>query len=1539
MRIGNGANPWSRAVGRLLSHAPAACTLPGIARRLAPEFEPQSTFRSASPPASRIARLSLGLLAVLGASLAAAPQAHADLAPPIRVRLARPPHPAEASKAFSDTLIITSLQAGEIGNLRLESDGFKAIAFEAPIAKKLTAQSELRVPFTATVQNADQPLGVFMELDGWPFATYIDLSQHAFELSQHPLPVQKVPDSQVTPFPGVNESLTRPALPPPPPQNAPTEAQRAAQAQQKSGGNPGEAQPTHSRWVRVHGRFVYPRSDGVTIGADGCGVYVYDDDSPFGPELLASVATDAFGYYDVSFYWNPCGIFCDSEPDIYILFEATNSRVEVTNTGGSRYRWQTGTTNDYDGADIDFGWLQPGNPADFPSLHILTDLTRTWRWLQNRGYDCPQVRGVWPDGATGAYYNGDQIHVGVDRQWREDTHSHEFGHHFIGHFATQVSPDYCNGICDSPGPPVSCGHCIWCRETDHDAYSEGWPNWLADILTRSYAGQYGIASQFFRSQESLSTCSGTLDDPLRTEGFLGAVLRDIEDNTQDDHPEFAQGIDALALGEGPILTVADLDAPTTPMGFLNSFKARYPWLNEPLWQTAKNCGYEIDTANPSYATSISSSHALFSSSADPTVDFYWTRATDDCSGTAGYSIVIAGGFVFPDASAEIGNVTSYTTGILAPGTYYFNIRAVDNAGRWSGSYNAYGPFTIRPPEPANLTYYTPGGWTYPLTPRGAADAASNNVPVPATLPGNSPTTYTNLAGINNGESPASANFFGYVYVDDIFNVWVEWAPLPAGWWYYGTNLVPITVPGGRHTYGMRADASDAISETNEYDNVWAHQWVWTPLSIGSGVDVVRSAPSPRLAGAGWVVDGSPFYYNCDGLRLDSEYWWTVAYGYSQNMSEDYDLSLHSPSVGAQDGFGPNLAYSGRLAGCLDAVIANLNTTPYQQYDVGVINWNSGSSNYRVMQTRNNYIAVDDSFPVAFAQDEMLKIWECYIPPDKVGPVSVTVDLADPSQGPVYVGWLDRTFTRGSLASFSYTGATDSYTGRARLDMSIGSAGYYGLVVYRDPKDGTAPLDVTIEESTTPPDYTPYLAAGWYAPLVPRPANDGTYGSVPAPTVLWGDVASTYFNYGFANISPTGDPFLHTLTYLDGTAYWYFDSWPYGAYATALWNWNAAWWIAGGRHTLSVRLDPDNTVEEIYENNNINGQQWVWQPSVLAFATPVSRGAPPDPYGGWTDVTTGEPFYANCDGLRTPLFSPGSGYWGAVALMPGASSDVDLRLHEVAPDAKTGFDNVLTYSNWGVGECDYVVVNFNRTAFRRLDAGIVEFAGGEGYSAEAVTAPYLGSAPVTTGPVTLGPSHIMQLGEVYLGVGTFNVRLENLAGTVDWGLTAHDQSLVYDSKFGSIPGGSSFLNGPGSNEWVTINITAPGFYAVGVWKSSAADLAKSGTYRLSILQPATDVASSPNLPSVTALSDVHPNPFNPRTTVSFDLAREGSARVAVYDAAGRLVRTLVSETRPAGRYEITWDGHDDAGQQVASGVYIVRLEAANASDQRKITLVK
>ncbi len=96
---------------------------------------------------------------------------------------------------------------------------------------------------------------------------------------------------------------------------------------------------------------------------------------------------------------------------------------------------------------------------------------------------------------------------------------------------------------------------------------------------------------------------------------------------------------------------------------------------------------------------------------------------------------------------------------------------------------------------------------------------------------------------------------------------------------------------------------------------------------------------------------------------------------------------------------------------------------------------------------------------------------------------------------------------------------------------------------------------------------------------------------------------------------------------------------------------------------------------------------------------------------------------------------------------------------------------------------------------------------------------------------------------------------------------------------------------------------------------------------------------PNVPTQYDLSQNFPNPFNPSTRIRFDLPNSENVQLRVYDILGREVRTLVNERYDGGSYMVTWDGKNDYGRQVATGVYIYQLRAGNFISTKKMLMLK
>jgi flagellar hook assembly protein FlgD len=94
-----------------------------------------------------------------------------------------------------------------------------------------------------------------------------------------------------------------------------------------------------------------------------------------------------------------------------------------------------------------------------------------------------------------------------------------------------------------------------------------------------------------------------------------------------------------------------------------------------------------------------------------------------------------------------------------------------------------------------------------------------------------------------------------------------------------------------------------------------------------------------------------------------------------------------------------------------------------------------------------------------------------------------------------------------------------------------------------------------------------------------------------------------------------------------------------------------------------------------------------------------------------------------------------------------------------------------------------------------------------------------------------------------------------------------------------------------------------------------------------------------IPTEYALSQNYPNPFNPSTTFTYDVPEVSEVTITVYSLLGKEVRTLYSEQQMPGRYTETWDGTDNTGRKLASGVYFLRMQAGSYSKLRKMTLIR
>lgn len=1358
----------------------------------------------------------------------------------------------------------------------------------------------------------------------------------------------------------------------------------AAQAKRLAEAAGVTAVETHTLKLRLR----YQRPDNVKDDVDGASYTIWQKFA--GPDLpLASGISNADGRLE-----HTLNIVAELGRTFYVTFRTTNGWVHVLNNDDDDdpYRFKSAEFNvPAGGGTTNLTFLVSSSGAATPSLHMLTTITRGFRFvLDETSFQYPgdidDLDVSWPESDWPHYlwplYETFYIPDDSDWEWKTRTFLHEFGHHVNWELPMEINQqDYADGNCESEGEDGR--HCRWCGEDDLNvAVMEGFASWFGDMVASKYEQNYGTPIYDPSSDISNENIAGAMASPCpggwngdRCEGFFWALLRDLADGTDEADPNYDVNQynlpslhdtpqDALSLGFPAVLDLfMDYDI-NIVQDFKSAFFTRYGGSlpASDIWNTFANAGYWYDTTAPLPPANVhSTDHSAGVASPDNSITFAWSPAYETQSGVYDHNIWLTrNGASYAIGPTEDWPSNTITFSDLPPGNYVLSVVAIDRAGNLNNNVPGTSPtYVVRSPTPTDLDDWFRAGWEESeVVARVTNNATSTSVTVPPYLAGGEDSTWFNWAVQNTGETDVASTFrtrllVDGVVIDSVMSTTSLGVPSNT---HTVTNRGPYNIRPGRHTIELWTDAEEEIAEPSETNNRFGRQWVWDPpANTPRNTDVVEAAP-PRRNG-GWNVLSAPIGQspppNCVAHRFShmapnipftitrwvaTEIWAEQPTNFRDRTGVNYDLLLDSADRDPYYGFAGPMITSARGLNLTDAVITNYYESNYLSWEVGVVNMTNDQTDYHLRVNTASTYDVGDSLDVVLAANQMVAIRSINVASADVGKITIEARRIG-GTSPVRVSYLAASTPWATLAG-ALGDVLANADGIATVSFTASTAGFYPMLLWRDPGQGTGAVTYRVKISRKPADLAIVTPTGWDAPIVPRIDVDATASWAPRPGILYGDDKYTFLSLSRRNNSDVASAPHSVQVRLDDQLRNQFST-TTAALTTVTQPNLLGILVPGGRHVLSQLLDPAGAVVELDELNNTYGEQYVWTPDTVQSDQARWRaGQFGGPTAGWEYCVPGNTLLFNMDGVRLPVWAGGSGVdFAAVAVTARDSADVDMGLYLTSNNSKGGFDVPQEDSNWGPGQTDLLLLNFTLAQRKAYDIGILRSSDDTtSYVVDVVPGVVRNIATPVHGPFTLAASRLVHVHQFAVPAGRHTFHLRNLSGSVDWAMALYDAERPFQDRSQGEERGWSFANGPGADEEIVFVAEQPMTVALVVHKAGSADLAASGSYQLVVGTNTTDGAPAAG-PAATRLAAPYPNPFRADAAVRFDLARAGGVRLEVYDLRGARVRTLAEGRWEAGRHSVPWDGRDDGGRPVSPGIYLVRMQAEGYDGRTKVVRMR
>ena len=598
-----------------------------------------------------------------------------------------------------------------------------------------------------------------------------------------------------------------------------------------------------------------------------------------------------------------------------------------------------------------------------------------------------------------------------------------------------------------------------------------------------------------------------------------------------------------------------------------------------------------------------------------------------------------------------------------------------------------------------------------------------------------------------------------------------------------------------------------------------------------------------------------------------------------------------------------------------------------------------------LQTRTN----DATMPV-FSPGDYTITWGDVVGWTSPAPVQETLTLVEDGEitfSGIYTGGPFAAKTDGDLGNPSgsdQSAAMRDYDGDGDLDIAVGCMGAPDLLLSNGPVNAFSAVPVSLLAANDPtssliwgdldndghPDL--YATRDGAANVLLR--SDGVGGFVD---VTFGDAGDTGAASGAVWVDYNRDGLLDLYVANTGSVDKLLQN--YGLLGEMYFFLTQGVSPAGdGRSSAWADFDNDGDQDYYLVNSNhanvlfdFDGATTFWEATVPEYVNDVGNGAG----AVWGDYDNDGDFdlYLTNDGSLDRLISQTASSWSMV--IGGALEDPGHGRGVSWGDLDNDGDLDLFIARHG--EYDRYLRN-DDGVFVSIPLGIDETAGHANGCALGDTD---GDGDLDVYVVNDGESNVLLVNQ--LDNGNHWLHLDLVGDDCNRDAVGARVRLVtgVDSQIREINGGSGYRSQNSPTVEFGLGAVATADSVIITWPCGNIEIFTDVVADQKLTYVENEETGAPPIPQagILDLRPASPNPFNPQTSVSFDLPRDGRATLRVYDLSGRLVRTLVDGDLSAGEHVVTWSGDDETGRGVATGTYLLRLQQTGVSKVQRVTLMK